>query len=305
MPGPVSQQPMTPARRQRSLAAVVTGILLAALVALGGAPAPASAYDEGTIVALANDARAANGLGGLVRNGALDSVALNWANQMAASGTLSHNPSVGQQIPGGWTRWGENVAQGYGSGSAVHQGWMNSSGHRANILGSFTDIGVALIEAGGTTWAVQVFAAYPGSGAPAPAPAPAQPAPAAPAPAQPAPVQSEPQAPEPPAATDAPVSAAPSPTSSPSPETAPSLRATPSSSHTAAARSATEDLGGSVVATALSTPWWPWLVALLALGLLAGTAVPAAQRVLRRRAVRDDDTSAISRDGADDPTLRR
>lgn len=295
MPGPDLQKLTTPARRQRSLATLVAGMLLATVVALGGAPAPASAYDEGTIVALANDARAANGLGGLVRNGALDSVALNWANQMAASGTLSHNPSVGQQIPGGWTRWGENVAQGYGSGSAVHQGWMNSSGHRANILGPFTDIGVALIQAGGTTWAVQVFAAYPGSGQPAPAPAPAQPAPAAPAPAPPAPapVQAEPQAPEPSATADAPVDAAASPTSSPSAEIAPSPRATPSSSRTAAAASATADLGGSVVAAATLTPWWPWLVALLTLGLLAGTALPAVQRVLRRRAVRDEDTSTI------------
>ncbi|MGA7148312.1 MAG: CAP domain-containing protein, partial [Microbacterium sp.] len=106
---------------------------------------------------------------------------------MAAHGSLSHNPSVGQQIPGGWSRWGENVAQGYGNGAAVHNGWMNSSGHRANILGGFTDVGVALIQAGGTTWAVQVFAAYAGSGLPAPAPPPPPPPPApAPAPAAPA-----------------------------------------------------------------------------------------------------------------------
>ena len=64
---------------------------------------------------------------------------------------------------------------------------MNSSGHRANILGNFTDIGTALIQANGTTWAVQVFANYPGSGLPAPAPAAPAPAPAAPAPAPAAP----------------------------------------------------------------------------------------------------------------------
>jgi hypothetical protein len=175
---------------------MVTAALVLGL-GVGGAASPATAYDEGTIVSLANQARAQNGLGGLVRNGSLDAVALNWANQMAASGTLSHNPSVGSQIPGGWRGWGENVAQGYGSGAAVHNGWMNSSGHRANILGNFTDIGTALIEANGTTWAVQVFANYPGSGLPAPAPpapapAPAAPAPAPAAPAAPAPVPAEP-----------------------------------------------------------------------------------------------------------------
>lgn len=168
--------------------------IAALVVALGagGVSSPAAAYDEGTIVALANDARAQNGLGGLVRNGALDAVALNWANQMAANGTLSHNPSVGSQIPGGWRGWGENVAQGYASGSAVHNGWMNSPGHRANILGTFTDIGTALIQANGTTWAVQVFANYPGSGLPAPAPPAPAPAPAAPAPPAPAPAPAAP-----------------------------------------------------------------------------------------------------------------
>ena len=156
----------------------------------GGVVSPAAAYDEGTIVALANDARAQNGLGGLVRNGSLDTVALNWANQMAANGSISHNPNYSSQIPGGWRAAAENVAQGYGSGSGFHNGWMASSPHRANILGNFTDIGTALIEANGTTWAVQVFANYPGSGLPAPAPpapAPAAPAPAAPAPAPAAP----------------------------------------------------------------------------------------------------------------------
>lgn len=179
---------------------VLARLVLTAALVLGmgvaGAATPVAAYDEGTIVALANEARAQNGLGGLVRNGSLDAVALNWANQMAASGTLSHNPSVGSQIPGGWRGWGENVAQGYSSGSAAHSGWMNSSGHRANILGNFTDIGTALIQANGTTWAVQVFANYPGSGLPAPAPAAPAPAPAAPAPA-PAPAAPAPAAPAP------------------------------------------------------------------------------------------------------------
>ncbi len=190
-----------PPRRIRSAVAVVLGFLLSVGIALGGAAAPAQAYDEDVIVSLANEARAANGLGGLVRNPSLDAVALDWAYQMAASGTLSHNPSVGEQIPGGWTRWGENVAQGFGSGASVHEGWMNSDGHRANILGDFTDIGTALIEGGGTTWAVQVFANYPGSGLPVQAPPPAAsepPAedgpPAEPAPSAPAPGDSPPAA---------------------------------------------------------------------------------------------------------------
>lgn len=266
----------TPAGR-RSLASLVAGMLLAMLVAVGGVPAPAAAYDEGAIVALANDARAANGLGGLVRNGALDAVALHWAEQMASSGTLSHNPSVGQQIPGGWTRWGENVAQGYAGGAAVHEGWMNSPGHRANILGGFTDIGVALIAAGGTTWAVQVFATYPGSGLPAPAPPAAapQPAPAAPAPAAPA------EAPPPAAPAPQPSETAPPPTPAPSSPTAaasPSESASPRPTATARVTAAQK----TAAAAAPPAPAWPWLVGALSVGLAAGLLIPPVRRLLGR-----------------------
>jgi hypothetical protein len=42
-----------------------------------------------------------------------------------------------------WNTYGENIAAGYTTPEAVVAGWMNSSGHRANILrSSFCDIGV-------------------------------------------------------------------------------------------------------------------------------------------------------------------
>lgn len=168
------------ASRLRRVVASAIVLLLSVLGALVTAPA-ASAAEEGTIHSLVNHSRAAAGLGGLTLNGALSQVALAWANQMAAAGVLSHNPSYSTQIPGGWGLCGENVAQGYPNASSVHQGWMNSSGHRANVLGDYTDIGIAHIAAGGTTWSVEVFAKY---GASAPAPVAAAPAPA------PAPVSS-------------------------------------------------------------------------------------------------------------------
>ncbi|MFD1712897.1 CAP domain-containing protein [Amnibacterium flavum] len=137
---------MQPGRRIRTLATTIVMVVIAAPLSLGGPASPAAAYDEDLIVQLANEARWADGQAGLIHNPALDTVAYDWAQQMGSSGALSHNPDVGAQIPGGWNAWGENVAQGYGSGQAVHDGWMNSSGHRANILGGYTDIGVALID---------------------------------------------------------------------------------------------------------------------------------------------------------------
>ena len=43
----------------------------------------------------------------------------------------------------------ENIAMGYKTPQAVVDGWMNSSGHRANILNaSFNTIGVGYVAAG-------------------------------------------------------------------------------------------------------------------------------------------------------------
>ena len=51
---------------------------------------------------------------------------------------------------------GENIAKGYATPQAVVNGWMNSSGHRANILNaSYTHIGVGYV-AGGNYW-TQMF----------------------------------------------------------------------------------------------------------------------------------------------------
>src|SRR5690554_5533932 len=111
----------------RRLLAVASVLVLAVFGVLAG-PAPASAFDEGTIHSLTNQSRAANGLGPLKLNGALSQVAARWAAELAARGTLGHNPNYSTQIPGGWTKAAENVAQGYSSGSAVHQGWLASPG---------------------------------------------------------------------------------------------------------------------------------------------------------------------------------
>lgn len=61
---------------------------------------------------------------------------------------------------GSFQTWGENVAAGYGSAAGVIDGWMNSSGHRENILNpSMTQIGIAVaIAADGTLYWTMVLA---------------------------------------------------------------------------------------------------------------------------------------------------
>ena len=58
-----------------------------------------------------------------------------------------------------WSNLGENVAYGYGSVAAVMSAWMNSSGHRANILSSsFAHVGVGRADASnGTPYWTQDF----------------------------------------------------------------------------------------------------------------------------------------------------
>ncbi len=240
---------------------------MAVLIALGLSLAPsaaASAAPADDIYALVNQARWANGQAGLIRNPAMDQVAANWAATMAANGTMAHNPDYASQIPGGWSAAGENVAQGHPTGAAMHDGWMGSSGHRANILGNFTDIGIAFLSSGGTTWGVQVFARYPGHvgpAAPAPPPAPApQPAPAAPD-----------EAASDEVAPDETAAATPTPTATEAPISTPTPTASPSSQREAV--TATPPPGDD----GIGPEWW---------GLVAGVAavvVAGLSTIIRRR----------------------
>ncbi|MFP5289568.1 MAG: CAP domain-containing protein [Actinomycetes bacterium] len=282
------------APRTRPVVLVALALVLGLLGSLISAPQAARADESGVIFSLLNQARNGEGRSSLERMAALDAVALEWAKAMAASGTLSHNQSLSSQIPGGWSFIGENVARGYPSGSSMHEGWWNSSGHRANMLGDFTDVGIAFLSAGGSTWGVQVFARYGASLPPYSAPAPAQPAPA-PAPAQPAPAPA-PAQPAPAPAQPAPAAAAsPDPQPSvidPEPSRAPTLlpspSATPSASPSASAESSAppsaEPSASSAPGDGASTSSpWP-IVAVVLLGLLVGAAVAAALLVRRRRA---------------------
>ncbi|BAU87675.1 allergen V5/tpx-1 family protein [Streptomyces laurentii] len=58
-----------------------------------------------------------------------------------------------------WSTYGENIAKGQATAAEVMEGWMNSPGHRANILNcDFREIGIGLHTSGGPYW-TQVFGA--------------------------------------------------------------------------------------------------------------------------------------------------
>ena len=90
-----------------------------------------------------NYERARRGIGKLSPSSPLDTVAQNWTQHMASTGDLMHNPNYAGQYPSDCNgAKAENIAAGHQPGKVV-EGWMNSSGHRANILNpAFTHLGI-------------------------------------------------------------------------------------------------------------------------------------------------------------------
>ncbi|MFC4333513.1 CAP domain-containing protein [Streptomyces andamanensis] len=123
-------------------------------------PAPsASAPSDSAaqILALVNNERAKAGCSALTANPALAAAAQAHSEDMAAHRNMSHTGSDGS-APGDritaagytWSTYGENVAYGYTDAAQVMAAWMNSPGHKANILDcAFKEIGVGLAQPGG------------------------------------------------------------------------------------------------------------------------------------------------------------
>ncbi len=119
------------------------------------------------VVNLVNQQRQKAGLSGLKSDSELMRLAQLKAEDMAAKGYFSHtSPTYGsafdmlKKAGYSYRTAGENIAMGQKTAESVMKGWMNSSGHRANILGSgYTKIGVGYaVNAKGTPYWVQIFA---------------------------------------------------------------------------------------------------------------------------------------------------
>ncbi|MEM7272953.1 MAG: CAP domain-containing protein [Actinomycetota bacterium] len=118
------------------------------------------------VLDLTNAERAKAGCPALRLDGTLNAVADGHSEDMAARNYFSHDSPDGEG-PGdrvdasGYPArgWGENIAAGYRTAADVVNGWMNSEGHRRNILNcSFEELGVGWAQGGsyGTYW-TQVF----------------------------------------------------------------------------------------------------------------------------------------------------
>jgi len=132
------------------------------IIYLPTADTSVTAYEQ-EVIRLVNEIRADHGLKPLTYDWQLARVARYKSQDMKDNRYFSHNsPVYGtpfqmmKSFGISYRSAGENIARGYVTPQAVVSGWMNSSGHRANILNAnFTHIGVGYVS-GGNYW-TQMF----------------------------------------------------------------------------------------------------------------------------------------------------
>ncbi|WP_444664900.1 CAP domain-containing protein [Cellulomonas sp. CW35] len=118
------------------------------------APTPA---DE--IVALTNEARRDAGLDPLEVSTCATDQAADRAAVLAAEDRFEHDPLEPVLQACDARSVGENLALGYPTARATVDGWLDSPGHRANLLGDFTSIGVGCADTDRGPLCAQVFLA--------------------------------------------------------------------------------------------------------------------------------------------------
>jgi len=104
------------------------------------------------VLELVNEQRAAYGLSALTYDTGLNALAMTRATEQ--NSLFGHTRPDGsswytvlEDYPGAYRRSGENVAMGQRTPEEVVEAWMNSEGHRANILNSgYTAIGIGCVK---------------------------------------------------------------------------------------------------------------------------------------------------------------
>jgi len=166
------------------LCAILTFAMLGVAHPLAAEAADAGA--EAQFLGSINSIRSQHGLAPLQMYGELTGIARGWSDQMAANGSISHNPSYTGQVSANWTKLGENVGVGYDVPGLMNA-FVNSQAHYNNIVDpayNYIGIGVSY-GSDGRMYTTHDFMSLGDVPAPQPEPAPAPdptPAPVASAP---------------------------------------------------------------------------------------------------------------------------
>ncbi len=154
-------------RSRASLPSRVHALLIAVAVVLplvvGVAPAsaeggaaPTTEQMEQELIDKLNAERIEEGLEPLAVYWDLTDDARAHSQYMKESGEFHHNPNL-TSVTTGWFGLGENIAIHYNI-PGMHEAWMSSPGHRANILGNYNYVGVGIAtNEAGSIWGTQVF----------------------------------------------------------------------------------------------------------------------------------------------------
>jgi uncharacterized protein YkwD len=172
--GPASTAPEAPP---------ATGAVAVTLTA--SAPAPEV---EGQFISRINGLRASKGLRQLQISGDLVGVARRWTERMVQAGQISHNPNLASEVPGAWTKLGENVGVG-NDVDGLMQAFINSPAHYRNLVDpEWTHLGVGVtLLADGRMFTTHNFMTLGAAPPPPPPPPPPSPPPTSPPPPQPTP----------------------------------------------------------------------------------------------------------------------
>ena len=113
---------------------------------------------------ITNAERARHGLPPLALREGVELVAREWSATMARDQRLRHRPDLATRLAErgvtGWRAVGENVGRAQ-SVDRVHELFMQSSAHRANLLSTqYSEIGIGVTERDGTMWVAVDFVGY-------------------------------------------------------------------------------------------------------------------------------------------------
>jgi uncharacterized protein YkwD len=131
---------LRPQRNRRLLAAALALIVSAGVLT----SCESTDAERAQVLSLINSSRAAAGLAPVADSLTLDMKADAWAQKLRDECALSHS-RLADGAPSNWQKLGENVGYG-GSISQVHTAYLNSPGHRANIMDpAFNEAGTAAV----------------------------------------------------------------------------------------------------------------------------------------------------------------
>ncbi len=142
-------------RRSRPVLALVAMALAVSLVA-----SSCVSNNQTTVFNQINSSRTSRGIAATGANQWLSDFAQDWADYMAANCTVGHSRTYASSNPYRWRGLAENVGRAT-SLSGMHNAFMNSTSHRANILNpAFNYSGTGVAKGCGYYFVVHEFMQY-------------------------------------------------------------------------------------------------------------------------------------------------